>query len=666
MHQTDKIEDLARELGIDSGTSESQADRLRKISEAIGMDHYNSLYDNDKLEEKLKDIKKQRYPNMPHYDATGNTQPINSQKNNNLLKNRNLNQPSRKNNKSFINRLKPKGLSALGGGIMHNSSSSMEEGQTSKQNGLFGNLGGGLGVGLGAGLFENQNDQRNEAQEQASIGDGQNLKVSFKFIKISLIASIPIFVVVIFINLFMSASQIYYKAIGFGDADKLSDSKESSKIDKKLEDAEDDDSDLDEEITDEDSDDVAILTLQEHYVVKFRNSKLRDSNIVTVANKYVNGKYNEADLETLEDFYPNLVGINGVEDESLIYDFFFKMYRLSNEYKTKYNVDLNLPLLMATLTMQSDDIGIVFSSNLEQLDRLAYKRPIPDEYDYYYDWSNYTPKFNDSTHDMEVLAQHMVSVMDASYCRPIELASDGKCYKFDDNKYREYLKEFIVKKYYVNNENISNNNNDKENNDNNTDNDNSNNDNNDDNDDEGGNEDSGTTTPATPASGYYKDWKQCGGTWSNMTVPSSKSTMCSIGCLITSVTMQIARSGTITVESPIDPGVALKYYKFVNGGNFVWRSTTNLAPNFEYYTAINLAGMNKESIAKKLSSYDASKYYIVLAVSKLDRNSVHHYVALDYISTNNDIYIMDPARVTDLNLYSNYKVYKAHIYVKKD
>ena len=56
MHSDQRIEDLARELNIDSGTSSSSADRMRKIAESIGMNDFNSIYDVDKLEQKLTEM----------------------------------------------------------------------------------------------------------------------------------------------------------------------------------------------------------------------------------------------------------------------------------------------------------------------------------------------------------------------------------------------------------------------------------------------------------------------------------------------------------------------------------------------------------------------------------------------------------------------------------
>ena len=143
--------------------------------------------------------------------------------------------------------------------------------------------------------------------------------------------------------------------------------------------------------------------------------------------------------------------------------------------------------------------------------------------------------------------------------------------------------------------------------------------------------------------------------------------MCQIGCLITSITMQIARSGTVVTTESLDPGIAVKEFTFAKGGNLYWNSVRNLAPNFIYKSQIKLAGMNRQSVASKLLSYDSSKYYIVLGVGKISRNKLHHYVALDYVdASNNEIYIMDPASTKYTRLYDIYKVYSAHIYEKKD
>lgn len=69
MTQKDNIEDLARELGIDSGGSSSQLDRMKKIAEAVGMNDYNGISnsDTDELERRLKE-KKTKLSNSSNND----------------------------------------------------------------------------------------------------------------------------------------------------------------------------------------------------------------------------------------------------------------------------------------------------------------------------------------------------------------------------------------------------------------------------------------------------------------------------------------------------------------------------------------------------------------------------------------------------------------------
>ena len=96
----------------------------------------------------------------------------------------------------------------------------------------------------------------------------------------------------------------------------------------------------------------------------------------------------------------------------MVYDFFYKMYNLYISYRDNYDVYLDLPLLMATLNIQSSDKNVIFSSNLSPEDRQTKARELPiEEFDYYYDWGNsgYKISRNNSQHDMELLASHMVS-----------------------------------------------------------------------------------------------------------------------------------------------------------------------------------------------------------------------------------------------------------------
>lgn len=496
---------------------------------------------------------------------------------------------------------------------------------------------------------------RREVEDKTSDGGEVGLKATAKVLKIGLIAFAPVMVVVVFMCLFVAASQTYLSVIGIGNADEVSDNDADTQI------RENGSEGLDEEIKDPEP--VSV------------DSSIFDGDIYLASNECFDGlpqkfnknnfvantrsrEYNEADLKDLEDYYSDINGYEGYNMDT-VYKFFFKLLYIQRRYEKDYGIGNNIgekkldtALIMSVLSLQSENKSEVFISNVKDYKINSKTDGEKENYKYFkydHDWSNYKSTKDDSSHDIEVLAQGMVKKTSDSGCSD---TIDGACYELvSDSEYKEFLKGFLEKKYFLNpagieilpsipGSNVPG---------------------------TPSNPSEQPTLPTTPAQGNFRNWTQCGQSWSDKKVGSSGKTMCKIGCLIVSVTMQIARSRTITLESPIDPGIALDYYKFTKSGGLYWNSPSNLAPNFKYHTAINLAGMSKESIAKKLSSYDSSKYYMVLAVSKKNRKSVHHYVALDYVDTStNKIYIMDPSSTKQTDLYEYYKVYKAHIYEKKD
>ena len=471
-------------------------------------------------------------------------------------------------------------------------------------------------------MFSSKGKEKKEIEE----AEVNTYSVSMKFVKNALLLCLPFFMFMCLFCLIIVGPQVYINSVGIGAVDSVS----SEYAEEKIKNVEDDV--LNQEIKDEDDNsDVGYVF---NGLSKFMISKLNKSNMMLVTPQ--SRPFNEADLNELRDYYSQVVDYSKDYDESIVYMFFFKLLYIQRYYKNNLNVNLDMPLLMSTLRIQSDDIGDVFASNIKDYDEsLKELKENNPNFSYDKDWSCYNPTANNSTYDIEVLAQHMVKKSD----------SCENCYEIDEEGYREYLKEFLEKKYFINK-------------------------------DENGTFYCEPGTPDTPeqpeqrpseATGTWKDWKQCDKEWGSIIVPKSNSTICQIGCLITSVTIQIARSGTVTLVSPINPGIAVSKYSFVKGGNFVWNSAAKLAPNFKYYTKINLAGMSSSAMAKKLSSYDSSKYYIILAVSNKKSNKVGHYVALDYADTSTgNLYMFDPGSSKGNNATEKYKIYAAHIYEKKD
>ena len=174
--------------------------------------------------------------------------------------------------------------------------------------------------------------------------------------------------------------------------------------------------------------------------------KLNNINLLTEAKNSIDKNDFDFDINVINDLYPSA---SDYGNEQYSYAFYYKMYRL-NEYYKSANVCgkqvLDLPLLMITLKQQSDSMADVFASNVgatssgEKIDKAYIDTYFTQYFAYDYNWSNYSYSKNNSIHDMEILAQHMVKVYGAGYCQ------------YDEAGYKEFLKEFIEKKYYLGND----------------------------------------------------------------------------------------------------------------------------------------------------------------------------------------------------------------------
>lgn len=142
--------------------------------------------------------------------------------------------------------------------------------------------------------------------------------------------------------------------------------------------------------------------------------------------------------------------------------------------------------------------------------------------------------------------------------------------------------------------------------------------------------------------GDYTSWKQNQGTWISIPLGNSKDTIRTAGCLVTSVAIQIAKSGTLINVDNFDPGVFVQHLNknggFTSDGNFYWNSPANsgITPNFIFYGTIDISGTKSEKTAT-IKSYQNQGYYIVI------RAQTHqHWVSLDKV-VGDEVYIFDPA-----------------------
>lgn len=157
-------------------------------------------------------------------------------------------------------------------------------------------------------------------------------------------------------------------------------------------------------------------------------------------------------------------------------------------------------------------------------------------------------------------------------------------------------------------------------------------------------------------SGDYLSWKQYGQSWSNKRIGNTNSTLGQIGCLITSISILIEKSGCNTAIKPFNPGTFLdalnKNNAFDESGNLKFSGVTKAVPNFKYAGNINLRGKTKEEKLSIIKQYYNQGYYLAVEVKGATPGN-QHWVALTEINDNN-ITIVDPGS-NATNLWSYYE-----------
>lgn len=162
----------------------------------------------------------------------------------------------------------------------------------------------------------------------------------------------------------------------------------------------------------------------------------------------------------------------------------------------------------------------------------------------------------------------------------------------------------------------------------------------------------GSTTAST---GDYTSWKQYGAPWSSIRLGSSNNTIQSAGCLATSISMLVAKSGVSTnVSGELNPGTFVQALSknggFTNSGNLQWNAIAKVAPQFVWTGNEGILGKSKSEKLNKIKSLQDSGYYVVAEVKG---NTGQHWVAVDSIS-GNTINMMDPGS-TSTNMWQQYQ-----------
>lgn len=154
---------------------------------------------------------------------------------------------------------------------------------------------------------------------------------------------------------------------------------------------------------------------------------------------------------------------------------------------------------------------------------------------------------------------------------------------------------------------------------------------------------SGSGCNSTGSTGPYAGWKQADPAWANITIGNTSSTIGGVGCLVTSISMLIAKSGVaVNVDGDFNPGTFVQKLNQVGGfqgANFVWGSVSNVAPNFQFVSKAYVSGQSQQQKLSTLQGLLDQGYYVVAEVKG---NTGQHWVAIDGIN-GSTILMMDPA-----------------------
>lgn len=145
--------------------------------------------------------------------------------------------------------------------------------------------------------------------------------------------------------------------------------------------------------------------------------------------------------------------------------------------------------------------------------------------------------------------------------------------------------------------------------------------------------------------GEYTKWRQRGAAWSNIKIGNTNSTIGDIGCLVTSISILIEKSGVSTPMVPFNPGTFVEALNkkggFDSNGNLQYAAVNKVVPEFKYVGKVNLRNKTREEKLATISQYYNQGYYLTVEVKGATEGN-QHWVAVTGINGKN-IIIVDPA-----------------------
>lgn len=169
-----------------------------------------------------------------------------------------------------------------------------------------------------------------------------------------------------------------------------------------------------------------------------------------------------------------------------------------------------------------------------------------------------------------------------------------------------------------------------------------------------------TTSSASCARGVSGDiasWRQNQGPWVNIPLGKSYNTISTAGCLVTSIAIQMARSGVpINIPGEFNPGTFVQFLNqnggFTSTGALTdYTLATKAAPNFKYAGSTSVMGYSQTQKSNTLVDLLNKGYYVIAEV-KIGNHSGQHWVAV-VSAENGQITMVDPA-TTATNMWGKY------------
>ncbi len=140
------------------------------------------------------------------------------------------------------------------------------------------------------------------------------------------------------------------------------------------------------------------------------------------------------------------------------------------------------------------------------------------------------------------------------------------------------------------------------------------------------------------ASDDYHSWKQEDPRWANLPLSPSHSTMAEIGCLVTSLSMMVSKSGVTTnLSGALTPATFLDALIKINSFNQIgelvsYDKVTTIAPELKVYNEnVALTGQEQEKV-QTIKDYLNQGYYIIAQVYNSD--IPQHFVFIDKVDGN--------------------------------